>query len=528
MTSRRSSISFDPRVLAADPARRSRILPILDAALQAVDPGEALRRCVLRQGNDLVAGDVRYALDRFRRVFVVGFGKAAAPMGHAAAEILSDRLTAGVLVTKIGHRGSLGDLPHEIALLEAAHPVPDAAGVAAAQRIADLARQATAGDLILCLISGGGSALLTLPADGLALSDLQATTAALLRCGATIDEINTLRKHLSQVAGGQLARLAAPATLLSLVLSDVVGSPLDVIASGPTVPDRSCWADAWRVVERYRLQATLPAEVIGRLQAGLAGQIPDTPKAGDPAFASTHTLVIGDNAIAAQAAQERAIEQGFNAQILTTFLEGEAREMAKVAVALGREVVAHGRPIAAPACLILGGETTVTLRGHGVGGRNQELALAAAVLLDRLPEREQIIVVSLATDGTDGPTGSAGGLIDGRTASRGRAIGLDAASHLADNNSAPYLEAVGDLLVTGPTHTNVNDLVFVFVFALPQIGPFSEKGPITSKHPRSVRSSETGPICPNRLPFCCPPRDRVDYREIPRMVRSARPWQTTH
>ena len=366
-----------------------------------------------RQGDELVANDTHYSLDRFRRVFVIGFGKAAAPMGQAAAEILGERLTAGLLVTKVGHGGTHTGLPQALTLLEAAHPVPDAAGVAAAQRIADLARQATADDLVLCLISGGGSALLTLPAEGLTLADLQATTAALLRCGASIDEINTLRKHLSQVAGGQLARLAAPATVLSLVLSDVVGSPLDVIASGPTVPDHSSWADAWDVVERYGLQAALPDRVVERLRAGLAGQIADTPKTGDPAFALTQTLVIGDNAIAAQAAQQRAAELGFNARVLTTFLEGEAREVAKVAVAFGREVVAHGRPVAPPACLILGGETTVTLRGQGTGGRNQELALAAALLLDRLPEKQRIAVVSLATDGTDGPTNSAGGLVDG-------------------------------------------------------------------------------------------------------------------
>ncbi len=464
MAHHHASVGFDPGVLIADPSRRGQILSILEAALRAVDPGEALRRSLRRQGDDLIANDTRYSLGRFQRVFVIGFGKAAAPMGQAAAEILGEWLTSGLLVTKVGHGGTHARLPQAVTLLESAHPIPDAAGVAAAQRIADLARQATADDLVLCLISGGGSALLTLPAEGLTLADLQATTAALLRCGASIDEINTLRKHLSQVAGGQLAKLATPATLLSLVLSDVVGSPLDVIASGPTVPDRSSWADAWDVVERRGLQAALPDQVLEHLRAGLAGQIADTPKASDAAFALTQTLVIGDNAIAAQAAQQRATELGFNARVLTTFLEGEAREVAKVAVAFGREVVAHGRPVAAPACLILGGETTVTLRGQGTGGRNQELALAAALTLDRLPEKQRIVVVSLATDGTDGPTNSAGGLVDGTTVGRGSAIGIDAATHLADNNSNPYLEAVDDLLVTGPTQTNVNDLVFVFVW----------------------------------------------------------------
>ena len=253
-----------------------------------------------------------------------------------------------------------------------------------------MAAQAGSDDLVVCLVSGGGSALLTYPAAGLSLADLQATTEALLRCGATIDQINTLRKHLEALKGGQLARLAAPATLVTLVLSDVVGSPLDVIASGPTVPDRSTWADAWQVVERYSLQAVLPPAVIDRLQAGLAGELPDTPKAGDPLFANSQTVVVADNALAAEAAAAAALRRGFNARVLTTFVEGEAREVARLAVALAREVATHGRPVAAPACLILGGETTVTIRGQGQGGRNQELALAAALQLQHIPHGERV------------------------------------------------------------------------------------------------------------------------------------------
>jgi hydroxypyruvate reductase len=467
-----SDSRFHYHILEADPLRRARVLPVLDAALDAVDPARAVQRVLRRQGHRLQVGAAAYDLDSFRHVYVIGCGKAATPMAEAIAGVAGERLTAGVLVTRYGHGPVEAALPPNIVILEAGHPVPDAAGVAAARRIADLARQAEADDLVLCLISGGGSALLTLPADGLSLADLQATTDALLRCGATINEINTLRKHLSQVKGGQLARLVAPATLISLIVSDVVGSPPDVIASGPTVPDSSTWADAWAVVERYGLAEILPEPVVGRLRAGLAGGLsvpggqglPDTPKPGDPVFVRSQTLVIADNALAAQAAQAKATELGFNAAVLSTFVEGEAREVAKVAVALGREVVTHGRPVAPPACLILGGETTVTLRGQGKGGRNQELALAAALLLDRIPERGRIVVVSLATDGTDGPTDAAGGLTNATTLARGRALGLDAADHLARNDAYPYLRAVGDLLVTGPTQTNVNDLIAVFVF----------------------------------------------------------------
>ncbi|MCB0206393.1 MAG: DUF4147 domain-containing protein, partial [Anaerolineae bacterium] len=295
-------------------------------------------------------------------------------------------------------------------------------------------------------------------------ADLQATTEALLRCGATIDQINTLRKHLEQLKGGQLARLAAPATLVTLVLSDVVGSPLDVIASGPAVPDSSTWADAWRVVERHSLQTTLPRPVIERLQAGLAGELPDTPKADDPIFATGQVMVVADNALAAEAAAEAARRGGFDAQVLTTFAEGEAREVARLAVALGREVATHSRPATPPACLILGGETTVTLKGRGMGGRNQELALAAALQLQDIPHGDRIVVVSLATDGSDGPTNAAGGLVDAGTVARGVTAGLSAADHLAANDAYPFLLATNDLLLTGPTQTNVNDLIFIFVY----------------------------------------------------------------
>lgn len=459
-----AKLRFRPQVLDADPERRQHILPVLEAALDAVDPVQATRQALQREDERLRVGDTIYNLARFRQVYLIGFGKAAVPMARAVAETLGPRLTEGMLVTKYGHVAQADSLPPQVTVMEAGHPVPDEAGTQAAQRVARLAQQASADDLVLCLISGGGSALLTLPAEGLTLADLQETTAALLRCGATIDEINTLRKHLSQVKGGQLARLAAPATLVSLVLSDVVGSPLDVIASGPTVPDSSTWADARAVVRKYGLEAELPRPVRERLQAGLSGRIPDTPKADDPAFARTQTVVVADNALAAQAAQDQARQLGFNAVVLSTFVEGEAREVARVLVALGREMVVHRRPLVPPACLILGGETTVTLDDHGQGGRNQELALAASLGLARVPEGVQLVVAALATDGTDGPTDAAGGLVDHTTVARGQARGLDAARHLAYHDAYPFLQAVGDLLVSGPTQTNVNDLLFVFAF----------------------------------------------------------------
>jgi glycerate 2-kinase len=448
---------FDPNILLPNRAQREPILAVLEAALAAVDPAQAVRSVMQRNGNVLVIADQRYDLARYGRIFVVGAGKAGAPMTQAVEQIVGDRLTGGLVVVKTDHAAPT----QQVEIVEAGHPIPDQAGMDAGRRILALAEQATEDDLVIALLSGGGSALLEAPAGDLTLADFQGLTNALLACGATINEINTLRKHCSALKGGQLARAVAPATLVTLVLSDVVGSPLDVIASGPTVPDTSTWQDAWSVVEKYDLAAKLPPRIVQRLQSGLAGEIPDTPKPTDPIFAAAHTLVVADNRVAAQAACQKAAEMGFHPLLLSTYIEGDATVIAQVAVALAREVRASGQPVAAPACLILGGETTVMLgKEHGRGGRNQELALAAAF---GLHGSEGITIVSLATDGTDGPTDSAGGLADGTTVARGQALGLDAADHLRRHDAYPYLQAVHDLLVTGPTQTNVNDLIFVFV-----------------------------------------------------------------
>uniref|UniRef100_UPI002B52844C glycerate kinase type-2 family protein n=1 Tax=Aggregatilinea sp. TaxID=2806333 RepID=UPI002B52844C len=354
-----------------------------------------------------------------------------------------------------------------IRLWEAGHPVPDEAGMSGARHVVDLLREAGARDLVLCLISGGGSALLTLPVEGVTLSDIQALTQTLLRSGAPIQAINTLRKHLSQVKGGQLARLAHPATVVSLILSDVVGSPLDVIASGPTVPDTTTFADAQAILDRYGIREAIPASIRQHLEAGAAGQVEDTPKPGDAALARVQNVIVADNAVAARAAQTRADALGFHTLLLSTFVEGEAREVAKVAAALAKEVASSGHPVPRPACLLMGGETTVTVRGDGKGGRNQELALAAAL---EIAGWGDITIAALATDGSDGPTDAAGGLVDGSTVARGDAKGLAARAALAANDAYPYLEAVGDLLVSGPTNTNVNDLTAIFVFDAPESG----------------------------------------------------------
>ncbi len=436
------------------------ILAVQRAALAAVEPGAAVRRHVQRRGDRLTVAGQSYDLTAFERVWIVGGGKAAPAMAAALRTILGERLSGGLVVTRYGHADPrLNTGPVEV--IEAGHPVPDEAGVSAARRLAELLIRTTGRDLVLVALSGGGSALLTLPTADLTLSDLQRTTDLLLRCGATIVELNTVRKHLSQLAGGGLARLAGQSPVVSLILSDVVGDPVDAIASGPTAPDPTTFADAWAVLERYDLADQVPTAVRQRLQAGLGGRLPETPKPGAALFRHVQNVIIGSNRLAAEAACEAARAWKFNALLLSTFVEGEARQVGRVAAALAKELVHHDRPARRPACLVWGGETTVTVRGQGRGGRNQELALAAALAMEGLPG---VVLVALATDGSDGPTDAAGAVATGQTVTRARALGLDPVAHLEHNDAYPFFDALDDLIRTGPTGTNVNDLLFLFAF----------------------------------------------------------------
>lgn len=425
------------------------------AALAAVDPGECVRGALHREGDQLFTRERVYDLAQVPS-FVVGMGKASARMAQALEEILGDHITGGLVVTAPGYLAPT----RRIEVVEAAHPVPDERSLSAARRIAAIVDEAEEDDLVLVLISGGGSALLTLPAQGVSLADLMEANELLLRSGANIQEINAVRKHLSQVKGGQLARRAAPAQLLSLILSDVPGDPLDAIASGPTSPDPTTFQDAAEVLRRYQLWEQVPPPVRARIEAGLRGGVPETPKPGDPLFERVENLIVGSGRTAAEAAAEAASERGFTPLVLTTTLEGEAREVGKFFSALARELVRFGRPAPLPALLIAAGETTVTVRGDGKGGRNQEFALSAALGIDGVPG---VALLSLGTDGRDGPTDAAGGLVDGGTAARIRAAGLDPEEALAQNDSYTALKAAGDLLVTGPTGTNVADLVLLAV-----------------------------------------------------------------
>ena len=430
------------------------------AAVEAADPAAAVKRFVRRRGNALRIGEVSYALQAIRHIFVVGGGKACAPMARALEGILEDRITSGIVTVKYGYT-----LPLErVRLVEAGHPLPDASGQRAAEAMLDLVSSAGKGDLVICLISGGGSALLPAPVEGVSLEDKVTLTDLLLKFGGTIQEINIIRKHLSRIKGGQLARAAAPARVAVLILSDVVGNPLDAIASGPAVADPSTFADAMEIVARYGLEERIPQAALRHLRRGAAGAMPETPKPDDPIFSRVHTVLIGSNELAALATAAKAKGVGFNTLILTTFMEGEAREAARVLAAVAKSVRSSGRPLVPPACLIAGGETTVTVRGQGKGGRCQEFALAAALAIAGWPE---VVVVAFGTDGTDGPTDAAGAIADGSTLARARRMGLSPARALEANGAYPFFSALSDLIITGPTNTNVNDLYLALVGATP-------------------------------------------------------------
>jgi len=424
---------------------RRQALSIFRAALAAADPVDAVVRHLRSRDYS-----------RFRHIYAIGAGKAGASMALAAERVLGRRITAGLLNVKYGNTAKL----RRIELNPCGHPLPDEPGVAGSTRIAEIAAQAGEGDLVLCLISGGASALLPLPADPITLAEKQATTQLLLSCAANIHEINCVRKHLSRIKGGQLARLATPAAVESLLLSDVIGDDLDVIGSGPTAPDASTFAGALAILEKFDLLERVPAAVRLRLDRGARGELPETPKPGDRLFRGVRNVLVGNNRLALDAAAARARALGFRTLVLSSEIQGETREIARMHAAIAREIVSTSRPVKAPACIITGGETTVTLHGDGLGGRNQEFVLAAALEIAGL---RHVVVLSAGTDGSDGPTDAAGAFASATVLAEAEAAGLSLAAHLGDNNSYAYFDAIGRLLKTGPTMTNVCDLQIAII-----------------------------------------------------------------
>ncbi|MCP4694222.1 MAG: glycerate kinase [Desulfobacterales bacterium] len=427
---------------------------IFHGGLAAVEPAAAVDRFCRRQGASLRVGDESYDLSRVDRIFVVGGGKAGAPMAAALERLLGDRIEGGLVVVKYGHVADLA----RVRLVEAGHPEPDANGEAGAAEIMNLVKSAGERDLILCVLSGGGSALLPLPAPGLTLADKQAASRALIACGASIHEINAVRKHISGIKGGRLARAAHPAPLTSLILSDVVGDDLDVIASGPAAPDASTFADCAAVIEKHRVRGALPEAVVHHIEAGLKGEVSESPKQGDTVFNGVRNTIIGSNIEAILAAETEARALGYHTLVLSSMIQGDTSEAARFHAALAREIVKTGRPLPRPACILSGGETTVQVTGKGLGGRNQEFALAAA---PDIAGPDAVLLLSAGTDGTDGPTDAAGAFAHSDTIRRAEAAGLDPARFLSDNDAYHFFDALGDLFKTGPTNTNVMDLRIV-------------------------------------------------------------------
>jgi glycerate-2-kinase len=444
----RSSLDREARELAID---------ALNAALEAADPKVIIKSQVKVERDTLKIQNFPFNLHEFRNIFVVGGGKATGYMAEALEELLGDRIKNGTI--NVPYACPLYKT-RKIKLQHASHPMPDISGVKGASRMLDLVSQAKENDLIICLLSGGGSSLMPQPCSGVSLQDKRMVTDALLKSGATINEINTVRKHISGFKGGWLAKKAYPATLVNLILSDVVGDPLDAIASGPTVPDTSTFHGAIEILKRYNLWSKVPRSVTKVLLNGKKGLIPETPKTGDKAFTKVHNIVVGNNLTASHAAYNNFQNAGLNALLLSSCLEGQARDVGIMFASIAREIVASGNPVLEPAGLVAGGETTVTVVGKGKGGRNQEIALGAAL---KIGNADGVVVASISTDGIDGPTDASGAIGDGKTLLRCHELGLDPRKFLAENDSYSFFSRLGDLVFTGPTGTNVCDVSVIVV-----------------------------------------------------------------
>ena len=478
--------------------KRQDLIRIAKAGITSVSPYDMIHKRIQLHGNTLtidtgVPGPLSLHLSSYHNIYVIGAGKAAAPMAKALEEILGDRIEAGVISVKPGHTAELT----AIRQIEGGHPVPNGGSAAAAREITELAGRAGESDLVINIISGGGSALLTLPHEGLVkenipavtLEDLQGTTRELLSCGAPIEEMNCIRKHLSGIKGGRLAERIFPAESVSLILSDVVGDDLQSIASGLTVPDRTTYAEALELVEKYGIGKKLPPAVTALLTAGAEGTVPETPKPDADCFSRARNVLLGTNAVALRAAAAEAKKLGYNPVILTSKVTGEAREIAKFYAALAQEAASAGNSAgrteaaglaaaltgsssvggassleiyAKPVCILAGGETTVTIRGTGKGGRNQEMALAVLSEIAKRPEAyPDVLFASVATDGNDGPTDAAGAFASAEMAERAEEDKLSINEYLADNDAYTFFSKIDGLIKTGPTNTNVCDIQII-------------------------------------------------------------------
>jgi glycerate 2-kinase len=450
--------SFLSYTLAKHPAGKS-IVRIIVAGLNAVDPYQAVTHFLHREQDVLFAGNRTINLKKFNRIFIIGVGKAAIPMTSAIEEIVGNSLSEGVVITKKGPSKANFSPSPRVAIVEAGHPLPDQQSIAGAQQVINLLRRARSDDLILCNISGGGSALMTSPKPGITLEEIQSLTSQLLACGATIDEINTIRKHIDQVKGGGLLAQASSSQWVSLILSDVIGDSIDRIASGPTAPDPSTYEDASDIIQRYQLLDQTPVSIIDHINRGIQKHFAETLKPGNPIFSQVNNLIVGNNMIAATASLHEAEQAGYKTLLLSTSIQGEASQVGLFFGAIAQQIARTNQPVSRPACIIAGGETTVNLHGKGLGGRNQEVALGAVLPVAGL---ENIFLITLATDGGDGPTDAAGAVVSGETLERALQLGLNPHEFLNRNDSYHFFDPLNDLLKPGSTLTNVGDLTFLF------------------------------------------------------------------
>ncbi|MCP4134963.1 MAG: glycerate kinase [bacterium] len=440
---------------------RKNLEAIYKAAINAVNPEVAVRTHLTLEGDKLVLladGNPlkEYDISRYERIFVVGAGKATSPMAKAVEGILGNRISSGCVCVKYGYTEELS----KIEIVEASHPIPDANGVEGAKKIRAILEDAGEKDLVISLISGGGSALLPLPPEPITLDEKRETTDLLLKSGAAINEINALRKHLSLVKGGNMAKAAHPATVINLMISDVVGDHMDVIASGPFVPDNSTFALAQGIIEKYGLSGKVPASVASHIKAGVEGGIEENPGKESDIFGNITNLIIASNIIALKAAKKEAEQQGYSTIILSSLIEGDTKDAACWHSRIAQEIRASSNPTTRPACVISGGETTVMVTGEGLGGRNMEFGIQAACCIEGIPG---ITMASVGTDGSDGPTDAAGAVADGDTIRKAKEKGLDIEQYIAKNDSYHFFEEIGDLIITGPTNTNVMDVRIVLV-----------------------------------------------------------------
>jgi glycerate 2-kinase len=435
---------------------RGKALSIFQASLRGADPRRCVKRFLKVEAGVFAAGDFRKKLRDIDKIIVVGAGKASAVMAQAAEEVLQDRIDHGLIITTKGTKVPL----KKIEMYYGGHPFPDENGAKGTERIMEIVARAGENDLVLCLISGGGSALLVSPYEGIHLEDKKKMTQLLLECGATIDEINTMRKHISRVKGGRLAKAAFPAQTVSLILSDVIGDRIDSIASGPTAPDPTTFEDCFDIIKRYDLMERMPGAIKLFLQANKGRQSAETIKPGNPVFERTENFIIGSNLLALKEAEIRAKALGFHTLLLSAAIAGDTRKAAEEHALLARHIRQGKRRPSPPACVVSGGETTVVLKGDGKGGRNQEFALAAAIQIDGFKD---VVISSMNTDGIDGPTDACGAICDGFTVSRGKKMHLDPEDYLGSNDSYHFFEKLDDLIKTGPTNTNVMDIHILLV-----------------------------------------------------------------